>query len=280
MSVDVVARKDFADAVRAKTLWVLVALFTLVISLASWFFGDAQAAGGGVAGDALILSLLIPCSILLPAIGIMVGYKAIVGERTSGSIKLLLSLPNERRDVLFGKFLGRSGVVAAAVTLGCLFGAVVFAVFASSFPITEYVLFVLLTIALGVVFVAIAVGFSASTRSDTVAIIGGIGLALLFTLLWDILTLVVGIVINDVSDMSAESVFEIQVFLNSINPSNAYGTLARELLSEGAQGGGGGLPAAIDGFYTEPWFAVVVLLVWLVAPLALGYWRFETAELT
>jgi len=279
MSVDVVARKDFEDAVRAKTLWVLVALFTLVISLASWFFGDAQAAGGGVAGDALILSLLIPCSILLPAIGIMVGYKAIVGERTSGSIKLLLSLPNERRDVLVGKFLGRSAVVAASVTLGCLFGAVVFAVFANSFPFVEYLLFVLLTIVLGVVFVGVAVGFSASTSSDTVAIVGGIGLVLLFTFLWDVLTLIVGLVLNEALDVTGETILEAQVFLNSVNPSNAYGTLARELLSEGTRGGGAGVPGAIDGFYTEPWFAVVVLLVWLVAPLALGFQRFEVAEL-
>jgi len=43
------------------------------------------------------------------------GYMAVVGERRSGSIKILLGLPPNRADVVFGKLLGRMGVVGLAV---------------------------------------------------------------------------------------------------------------------------------------------------------------------
>lgn len=276
MTWNVVARKDFEDAVRAKTLWALVALFTIVMVLSTWFFGDVQAAGNTVAAEALIVSLVLPVSFILPAMGIMAGYKAIVGERDSGSVKVLLSLPNTRRNVIFGKFLGRSAVVSAAVLLGCVIGAIVFAVFANTFPVAEYLQFLALTLVLGVVFVGVAVGFSASTGSSTVAIIGGIALVLLFTLFWSLLTLLLGFVLTEYANVGSEMVSDVIGMTNAINPTNAYNNL---LLTVIDQQGGANAQMMTDGFYTEPWFAVVVLAFWLVVPLALGYWRFENAEL-
>jgi ABC-2 type transport system permease protein len=277
MTWDVVARKDFEDAVRAKTLWALVALFTIVMVLSTWFFGDVQSAGNTVAAEALIISLVIPVSFILPAMGIMAGYKAIVGERDSGSIKVLLSLPNTRGNVLLGKFLGRSAVVSAAVLLGCVVGAIVFAVFAGEFAAAAYLQFLVLTLVLGVVFVGISVGFSASTSSSTVAIIGGIGLVLLFTLFWNLLTLLLGFILSEYGNLASETITDVVGFTNSINPTNAYNNLLLTVIDQ--ENAGGGVGAMPDGFYTEPWFAVVVLAFWLVVPLAVGYWRFTNAEL-
>jgi ABC-2 type transport system permease protein len=278
MSIGVVARKDFQDAVRAKTLWVAVALFALAMSLSAWFFGDLQAQDSGVAGDALLFSLRIPTSILLPIIGIMIGYKAIVGERSSGTIKLLCSLPNTRSDVVVGKLLGRAGVVAVTVILGSVIGGVVFALFANSFPLLKFVVFIAMTIVIGVVFVSIAIGFSAATTSDTIAIVGGIGLVLLFTLLWDIFTLVLSLVLSEVLNVSGELATDVLTFTNVLNPNTSWGLLLNELFSDTTQSNMAALMGP-DSFWLEPWFAVIVLLFWLVAPLAFGYWRFERAEL-
>jgi ABC-2 type transport system permease protein len=274
MTWTVVAKKDFEDAVRAKTLWALVIFFTLAIAVSTWFFGSVRAAGEGVPGESLIISLLIPVSFLLPAMGIMVGYKAIIGERDTGSIKLLLSLPHKRRDVLVGKFLGRAAVVSVAVVLSCLLGAVVFGVFANTFPVAAYLQFLLLTLVIGVVFVGIAVGFSASTKSSTIAIIGGIGLVLLFTFLWDLLTLLVGFLLSEYTGVANATLQDVIGIVIAINPANAYESLLLTLFDTEM---GGGFPSA--GFYTEPWFAVAVLAFWVLAPLGLGYWRFEHAEL-
>jgi len=69
-------------------------------------------------------------------------------------------------------------------------------------------------------------------------------------------------------------------FTNAINPSGAYSVLINDLLSEGAQAAAAGQAmGSTSGFYTETWFAAVVLLAWLLVPLALGYWRFQNAEL-
>lgn len=280
MNVATVARKDLEDAARAKTLWALVVVFSLFIGAAAWFFADVQSASGAVAGDALLVSLTTPTSIFLPIIGIMVGYKAIVGERTSGTIKLLLSLPNTRREVIAGKFVGRTAVVTIAVVAGSLVGGVVFAVFATSFPVVEYLLFLLLTAVLGAVFVAIGIGFSSSTKSDTIAIVGAIALVLLFTFLWNVFTFVLSLLLNEVTELSNETIFDVLGFTNAINPSGAYSVVINDLLSEGAQQAAASQAmGATTGFYAETWFAALVLLAWLVVPLTLGYWRFENAEL-
>lgn len=280
MNVATVARKDLEDAARAKTLWALVVVFSLFIGAAAWFFADVQSASGAVAGDALLVSLTTPTSIFLPIIGIMVGYKAIVGERTSGTIKLLLSLPNTRREVIAGKFVGRTAVVTIAVVAGSLVGGVVFAVFATSFPVVEYLLFLLLTAVLGAVFVAIGIGFSSSTKSDTIAIVGAIALVLLFTFLWNVFTFVLSLLLNEVTGLSNETIFDVLGFTNAINPSGAYSVVINDLLSEGAQQAAASQAmGATTGFYAETWFAALVLLAWLVVPLTLGYWRFENAEL-
>lgn len=279
MNVATVARKDFEDAARAKTLWALVVIFSLFIGAAAWFFADVQSASGAVAGDALLVSLTTPTSVFLPIIGIMVGYKAIVGERTSGTIKLLLSLPNTRRDVLAGKFLGRTAVVTTAVVAGSLVGGVVFAVFASSFPVVEYLLFLLLTAVLGAVFVAIGIGFSSSTKSDTIAIVGAIALVLLFTFLWNLFTIILSLLLNQFTELGQETLLDVLGFTNAINPSGAYSVVINDFLTEGAQQAAAGPMGAASGFYTETWFAALVLLAWTVVPLALGYWRFENAEL-
>lgn len=275
MSWAVVARKDFEDAVRAKTLWVLVGLFAAAMALSTWYFGDVAApANASVPPEALIVSLVLPTSFVLPAMGIMVGYKAISGERNSGSIKLLLSLPHSRSDVLLGKFLGRTGVVAAAVLLGSLVGAISFAVFADSFAFVQYLQFLFLTLALGTAFVSIAVGFSASTKSGTLAIVGGIALVLLFTLLWDLLTFLLLFVLNESLNLAQSTTQDVLGVVSATNPTNAYQRLIQTVLDlNGAE------QFAADGFYGEPWFAVVVLLAWLVVPLGFGYWRFERAEL-
>jgi len=50
-------------------------------------------------------------TLFLPLVAIFAGYAAISKERTGGSLKLLLSLPHSRKDVIIGKVVGRCGVV-------------------------------------------------------------------------------------------------------------------------------------------------------------------------
>jgi ABC-2 type transport system permease protein len=53
-----------------------------------------------------------------PIVGVVVGYNAVSGGRESGSLKLLLSLPHSRADVVFGKVVGRGAALSLAVFAG------------------------------------------------------------------------------------------------------------------------------------------------------------------
>ena len=106
-----VARKDFEDAARSKLLWGLIAVFVafLVMSLlsAEELFPDAVTvdAATALSGVAMLAQLFVP------GIELVAGYMAVVGERRSGSLRVLLSYPFSRFDVVAGKLVGRSLVV-------------------------------------------------------------------------------------------------------------------------------------------------------------------------
>lgn len=70
----------------------------------------------------------------------MLGYRAIVGERESGSLKFLLGLPHTRRDVILGKLIGRVSTVTVAVLVGFAIVGVHLLVIAETFSVAAYAL--------------------------------------------------------------------------------------------------------------------------------------------
>lgn len=280
MSTLAVARKDFSDSARSRRLWVLIAVFVIFVAGLAYYFAEIANAGQNPnAGSlALIGSLLVPTAILLPAIGILTGYRSVIGERESGSLKLLLSLPHRRRDVVLGKLVGRSAVVALAVVIGFAVGGAVLFGLASNIPLGDYALLVLLTILLGVTFVSIGVGLSAGLRSENLVVILGFGLVVLFTLLWQVLLFALSLVLGNFEVGSQALRMDVITFLAVLSPRQAF-LLAYSGLSSAnrnvtAQGG-----MTSNELWMQDWFGFVVLAIWLVVPLALGYLRFKDADL-
>jgi len=117
---------------------------------------------------------------LVPLIALVIAYSAVTGERESGSLKLLLSLPHSRADVVFGKVAGRSAALSTAIIVGFVVPAVILALGPLSLDIVSYVGYTLLVALLVSVFVAIAVGWSAAAPSQRIALGGAIGLYFLF----------------------------------------------------------------------------------------------------
>jgi ABC-2 type transport system permease protein len=277
MSWAVVARKDFEDAARSKMLWVITVLFVLATAGAMYAVGALSE--NFTAKDAVGF-LSSPATLLVPLAALVVAYLAIAGERESGSIKLLLGLPHSRRDVLIGKLLGRSAVVAVATVVAFIAGAIVLAIQYGSFPVTDFLVQGVVTFIFGMVFVGIAIGFSAMTATRSRAMAAAIGLFFLFELIWDIVPLGVYYVVKG-STPSLESGFPPWYFLLQIlNPKNAYSLTANFLTHPN---GASPYTDLINGsvpFYLEGWFSLVILALWLVVPVALGYWRFERADIS
>ena len=264
MSTLAVAKKDFQDGIRSRALLVVTGLFTTFIAVLTYFYIEYGAtAGGSSQATAVINSLSNPVSIFLPLLGTVLGYKAIVGERESGSLRFLLGLPHTRQDVVVGKLLGRASIVAVTVLIGTVIAGLILVARLGTLPIGAYARFTGTMVVLGIVFVAIAIAFSAATRSATVATWGAVGLVILFAFLWDTVLLIVkGFVVTDIDRSPPEWLF----FLKRLNPRNTF---------DAAVGGISG-PTP---FYLELWFGIVIFGVWLVVPLGLAYLRFQRGDL-
>jgi ABC-2 type transport system permease protein len=281
VSWSVVARKDFQDAIRSRGLIAMTILFTLLYAGAAYvytFIGSSSPQAASVLS--LISFLLLPATILVPIVGVFAGYRAIAGERETGSIKLLLGLPHTRQDVVIGKIVGRSSVVTVSTFVGFLVAAVVAAVLYSSFPAVDFVAFGALTVLFALAFVGIGVGISAATGSTTKAIAGGFGVFLLFQFLWGEIPKLINYIANGSYGFSGRQPNWSYLF-EQLDPQNAYQLAVNEWVVQSPlrealyqQVFGGNPP-----LFFSPWFALAVLLAWVLVPAGLGYLAFKRADL-
>jgi len=289
MSVSVVARKDFEDALRSRMLWSLTGLLVLLVGIgyvAVWTWGHDPAA------EDMVNFLSLPLQVLVPISALIVGYMAVVGERRSGSIKLLLGLPPTRGDVVLGKLVGRSGVVAVAILAAFAAAALLSLALFGALPLAGLGGLLLATMLLGLAFVGIAVGVSAASASRGRAMAATVGTYVVFIGFWKLLTAGVYYLANDgAPSLPIEGPY---LLLERLNPMQAFAVVATELSGSDVfpvlfQYGVGipSVPAselstAVAGdlpFYLEPWSAVAVLVAWFVAPMTVGYLRFRSADL-
>ncbi|AGB38298.1 ABC transporter permease subunit [Natronococcus occultus] len=289
MTVADVARKEFADAVRSRALWVATVIFLGMIALTQAIVvtvvedPDPKLAARFLEGPAT--------EIVLPMLGLLLGYQAIVGERESGNLRFLLGLPHSRRDVILGKFLGRTAVLSVAILGGFLtaVGLIVATVGVPPLvPIAAYVLFVLLSAA---AIVAIAIAISAIVDTRTRAISVAVGGFLLATVLWSYV--IDGIHYVVTREFPGADPPTWLAVVDHLNPLTVLGTSADVLLPEASQiaitvteDGASATQAeqtpsgATDALVHEPAFLAAVLVLWTVVPLAVGYLRFRSADLS
>lgn len=175
-----VARKDFADAVRSKMFWALSGLMILFAGI-GLYIPEATRSNATVSDGVANLSGVM--GLFIPIVAIVVGYMSIVGERETGSVRMLLSLPLKRWEVLVGKLVGRAGVMVIAALIGFIIGVPVALAVYGDMPGTEYAEFVTAVVLLGATFVTIAVGISGSvdSRGKALALVVGLYAILQFS---------------------------------------------------------------------------------------------------
>jgi len=214
-------------------------------------------------------------TLLLPLLGIMLGYKAIVGERTSGRLNLLLSLPHSRRDVVVGKLVGRGGLLAAAVSVGIVLGALlVYYPFGTLEPLV-LASYLLVTVCFGLAFVGIALAISTLTTSEHLATAGAFGTFFVLVVVWPQLQPLFSVALERVG-LASGGLPEWALFVHGATPGLLY-----ERVVEGFYGG------ASDGPYLGPdaawylgeWVALALLIAWAIVPITLGYLRFQSTDL-
>ncbi|MDS0282102.1 ABC transporter permease subunit [Haloarcula onubensis] len=247
-----VSKKEFKDAIRSKGLWILGAFFTLVFVLPVarvWWVNAAEGSGRLAQlvqqqGMQALLSqvYLNRVTILLPIIAIFVGYAAISKERTSGSLKLLLSLPNSRRDVIVGKVIGRCAVLGVPLVASLAFTAVFLVLSNITFKPELFGLFGLFSVLYALVFVAITVSISGAFSKSSYSGIANFVVYMYTTFAWnlsvnsfaDVLTNGISIGSVDTGPLIGGAIrWHIVLFLKIANPNQAYKTLVNSMLNTG-----------------------------------------------
>ncbi|PGF16059.1 NosY protein [Natrinema sp. CBA1119] len=290
-----VARKDFEDAARSRLLWGLVFVFVafLVMSLlsAEQLFPEPVTVGAAMAlsGVAMLAQLFVP------GIALVAGYMSVVGERRSGSLRVLLSYPFSRGDVVAGKLAGRLLVTGTALTIGFAVASVLVVALYGVPDVATFAGFVATGVLLGLTFTALAVGGSAAASTQGRARTLTIGSFVGMVFFWK--PVIVGIhyaATGSLPGIRAETWYFV---LKRLNPLEAYRVLTGAVLDERVDAVPEfpleDVPATASAetlelsnriagevpFYLADWFSVVVLLAWGLVPVVVGYWRFEDADL-
>lgn len=124
----------------------------------------------------------VPERFTLPVLvlGIAAGYQAVVGERASGTARLVLGLPATRRDLVVGKALSRGMLTGLALLPVVLFAeAIVVTRFGGVYPLA-FLAWAGWVLLFGVVWTSVVVGISAAVSSRFRALAAAFGTFLFF----------------------------------------------------------------------------------------------------
>lgn len=290
-----VARKDFEDVVRSKLLWGITLGF---VGLLTFFLVVGWASGNNDdAGMSELLSGLAQfATFFVPLIALIAGYMAIVGERSSGSLRVLLSYPFSRTDVVTGKVVGRACAVTVAILAGFVVMTALGVPLTGQLPIVEIAGVVLFTTLLAITFSTLAVGVSAATATRGRALAVAVGVFFLLLVMWE--AVAVGVYLAVTGDRPGLVAEPWYFAIHQANPINAFriavgeitGSHVFPLVQLGLEDINYGevepadleTQSRVEGslpFYLQPWFSVVSFLLWAAVPLAIGYRRFDAADL-
>lgn len=288
-----VARVDVAKARRSPLLWGLCGLFpVLPLLFLSYLLVFVAPPDADFPFRIAVMVTSYITQLFVPLIGLVVGATAVVGERETGSLRVFLGLPITRRDVVTGKLLGRVLVCSALLLIGLtLVGAAVWYL-CVGFDLWAYAVFVAVTLLLGSIFAGIGVGLSTLFRSRARAIGASAGVYALVKFVWYVIPAGVFYYLNGQYPESTLGPGPWDppawyVFLGNGNPVNGYFVFVAEWVRgvdtihryphtreywEFFTGDAG-------PFYVQPEFLLVVMVLWVLVPLALGGWRFGRSDL-
>lgn len=276
MNTTTLAMKDFRDARRSKILWGVVVVFTVFV-VGTVLTGPTE----GEAVETAMSTIVGIGTFVLPLAVIVITYLSITGERESGRIRYLLSLPVTRLEVVGGKFLGRAMVSVVAILIAFVAGAGSILVHIGTMPGTLYLQFVLFAVLYTVAWVGISVGVSAMSATRGKALTGSLGFYFTFVVFYTVIQIqdAVSFLVEDVAGLAP--IPELYDLGLAISPAFAFSyvtnVLARGVDASGASfvgDYGDSLP-----FFLQAEFSIVVLLLWLAVPLVVGYLQFRRAEI-
>lgn len=273
MSWRAIARNDLREALATRGVWTLTA--GLLALLTGVGYAVPRLAGSSEVPFTAYLDVLVAVVVpLFPLLGLVLGYRSIVAGRASGTATLALSLPNSRRDLVVGKFVGRATALAGSLAVaGGIAGGYLLASY-SDFAAGDYLLVLLLTFGYTLAFLGISVGLSTGVVSPRRVIGAAFGAYALLAMLWGtLIDALVLVLFRFRQPMETPTWAE---FAKFVEPGTSVSYLFATELDVGAAP-----PDAVIG--TEAFVstagAMAALVAWITVPAVLGYARFHRDEL-
>ena len=273
-AVAAIAGREVLAGIRNR--WMLAASLLLgVLALTLVFVGSSPA--GPVAASRLAITVVSLSSLsifLVPLIGLLVSYDALVGEIERGTMPLLMTYPVTRWRIVLGKFAGQVAILAIATVIGFGVAALITGLGEGGDAEAWRAFGVMVggSILLGAAFIALGTLFSAVVAERGTA--AGVSAAawLVFVVLFDMALLAV--LVADEGQVVSGDLFRVLLLLN---PTDVY----RMLTLSGSETVGA--LSGMAGVSAEAAFGHALLLpvmvLWIAAPLALAGLLFGRKEL-
>jgi ABC-type transport system involved in multi-copper enzyme maturation permease subunit len=124
--------------------------------------------------DVTVSVLISISSMLVPIISIMLGYATISGEAESGALSVVLASPVRRVEVLLGKLVGLGSVICLSILAGFGMSGIIIALSTGHADWSSYVVFILLTMLLGILYLSLSVCISSVLKRRVTSLGAGV----------------------------------------------------------------------------------------------------------
>ena len=261
-----IALKELSD--KLKSRWVVVigfgfALFTLVIS----YFGGAPAGVTGfMAFDATIASLTSLVTYFIPILALTLGGGIIADEQEKGTLGIFLSSPISVGEFIIGKFSGLVIALILSIVTGLGIAGVIL-LWTEIGSVGPYLVFVINSIILGVIFLSVSFLISILFYERTKVVALTIFLWLFFTVIYDLG--LIGLLIMTKGSIGTD-LFSMLLMLN---PVDIYRIL--NFISIGEFQVLIGLASVDFPEYISTSLLWGISLLWVVVPLVISYFFFK-----
>ena len=282
MSVRTVAWKDLTSVRRSRVLWGGITLLGLLMVVVAYSFRGYYLTPREQVLH-LFRTLTLGLGVIAPLIALVVSYLAIAGERQTGGIKFLLSMPNTRRDVFLGKLASRLLIVGCGLAFAFLTATLVAVATHGALPFVPILGLFVVSFVYVAVFVVIAVALSAAVATRGRAIAGALASYFFLVLFF----VVPGLQLSAIVSYVHQKLFGLNPNPNLydavsyISPYTAFQKAANLVFPPEYQQtvffrgrNGPHLP-----WYLSNEMSFLVFAVWLAVPLLIGYLKFDRTDL-
>lgn len=207
---------------------------------------------------------------LIPIVAIALGFDSVNSEFNRRTMSRVLAQPIYRDALLFGKFL--SGIATLAVTLAALWlfviglGILLLGLPPSGEEVMRGFAFLVVAIAYGGVWLALAMLFSVIFRSAATAALAALSVWLLFAFFWSMLVTLVTPVLAPPDPYDLASMLHTAVVgqnLSRLSPNTLFAETTLAVLDPSTRGLGPVLSSQLDGAVSAPLpFGESLALIW------------------